>query len=352
MVVQEKTSSANQAIKNLIELIGFLVYSLTLMVVAVYKRCLPSIYQKKKRISGDVALVTGGGGGLGRLLALRLAKLGATVVLWDVNIKGVDETVGLVKGIGGKAYGYRCDLADKEDVYRVAKKTQQEVGDVTILINNAGVVSGLPLLSTPDNLIKRTFDVNIIAHFWTAKAFLPKMIENDRGHIITIASLAGHLGVNKLVDYCASKYAAVGFDESLKAELDSQGVRGVKTTVVCPYFIQQTGMFDNVSSKFLPKLKANDVADRTIEALLYEEDVVILPGYLKALLMLKPIMPWSVKSMFSKKFIPDASPHHQPTPIVQIKESEDSFPQKILNNSVSASVTQTKPNLDKQGKDL
>ncbi|CAH1283561.1 unnamed protein product [Diabrotica balteata] len=352
MATEKHSPSANQIVITVIEVIGFLAYSVALIIAAIYKACLPSAYQHRKNINGQIALITGGGGGLGRLLALRLARLGSTVVLWDVNEKAVEETVGLVKGVGGKAYGYKCDLADKEDVYRVAKKTQEDIGDVSILINNAGVVSGHTLLNTPDHLIKRTFDVNVVAHFWTVKAFLPKMIEKDNGHIITIASLAGHIGVPKLVDYCSSKYAAVGFDESLKIELENQGIKGIKTTVVCPYFIQQTGMFDAVNSKFFPRLKANDVADRTIDALLKDEHIVIVPGYFRWFMPLKLWMPWSVLSYFISYMLPDAAPQHQPNPIVQIKESEDSLPQKITNNSLSASISQTNPSFDTKGKDL
>ncbi|KAI8125711.1 Short-chain dehydrogenase/reductase family 16C member 6 [Lucilia cuprina] len=120
---------------------------------------------------------------------------------------------------------------------------------VSLLINNAGVVSGLHLLDTPDHLIERSFNVNVMAHFWTTKAFLPKMIENQRGHIATIASLAGHVGITKLVDYCASKFAAVGFDEALRLELEVLGHTNIQTTCVCPFFIQQTGMFDDVNAR-------------------------------------------------------------------------------------------------------
>ncbi|KAG5886616.1 hypothetical protein JTB14_037392 [Gonioctena quinquepunctata] len=339
-------------LKTVLEVIAFLLHSAVLIIKAIYYACLPSSYQRYKNISGEVALVTGGGGGLGRLLALRLAKLGATVVLWDINTQGVEETVGLVKGIGGKAYGYKCDLADNDDVYRVAKKTQEEVGDVTILINNAGVVSGLLLLNTPDHLIKRTFDVNIIAHFWTAKAFLPKMIEKDRGHIITIASMAGHIGVPKLVDYCSSKFAAVGFDEALKIELETQGITGVKTTVICPYFIQQTGMFDNVKSHLFPTLKPNDVADRIILALRREENLVTIPGSFRFLGSLKSLMPWEVISLFIRETLPDASPHLSITPVVQIKGSENELRDKINDNTLSSSVSQMKHRLLTTGKDL
>ena len=97
--------------------------------------------------------------------------------------------------------------------------------------------------------IERTFNVNVMAHFWTIKSFLPEMINNKKGHIVTIASLAGHSGTNKLVDYCSSKFANVGMDEALKAELYVQGVSSfIKTTVVCPYYIS-TGMFAGVQSK-------------------------------------------------------------------------------------------------------
>ena len=101
----------------------------------------------------------------------------------------------------------------------------------------------------PLEKIERTFNVNVLAHFWTIKSFLPEMINNKKGHIVTIASLAGHSGTNKLVDYCSSKFANVGMDEALKAELYVQGVSSfIKTTVVCPYYIS-TGMFAGVQSK-------------------------------------------------------------------------------------------------------
>ena len=97
--------------------------------------------------------------------------------------------------------------------------------------------------------IERTFNVNVLAHFWTIKTFLPDMINQKKGHIVTVASLAGHAGTNKLVDYCASKSANIGMDEALKVELMVQGLDSfIKTTVVCPYYIS-TGMFAGVESK-------------------------------------------------------------------------------------------------------
>lgn len=79
------------------------------------------------------------------------------------------------------------------------------------------------------------------------------MIENNDGHIVTIASMAGYVGVPKLVDYCSSKSAACGFNDSLNSELAAMGVTGVNTTLVCPFFIRATGMFDSVSSRLILK---------------------------------------------------------------------------------------------------
>ncbi len=96
-------------------------------------------------------------------------------------------------------------------------------------------------------MIEKTFQVNTMAHLWLGKAFLPSMIEKNHGHVVTIASMAGKFGMAGLCDYCASKFAAVGFDESLRNELVHMGKDNVHTTVVCPYFIN-TGMFDGVQT--------------------------------------------------------------------------------------------------------
>ena len=122
-------------------------------------------------------------------------------------------------------------------------------------------MSGKDFLELPDDKIEATFDINVLSLFWTGKAFLPSMIQRNRGHIVTIASASGLIGVARLADYASSKWAAVGFDESLRAEL-SKVAPGVMTTVVCPFYIN-TGMFRGVRSRFpflLPILEEDDVA--------------------------------------------------------------------------------------------
>lgn len=244
----------------------------------------------KKDIAGQIALVTGAGGGIGRLLALNLAKLGCKVVCWDVAKLANEETVRLIKEANGVAFGYQIDLTKKAEIYRTAKLVQSEVGKVDILINNAGVVSGKDVMNCTDEQIVRTFDVNILAHFWTIKSFLPAMKVQKKGHIVNIASLAGMNGINHLVDYCASKFAVVGLSEALDIELKIENQEGIKTTVVCPYFVT-TPLFEGINSQIVPVLTPEHVAESTVNAILTEQTVCILPSYLIALQMLKSMIP-------------------------------------------------------------
>ncbi|KAL0275365.1 UNVERIFIED_CONTAM: hypothetical protein PYX00_003229 [Menopon gallinae] len=323
---------------NVIDLLVFLALALVYIVESIVQLFVPINY-RTKRISGDIVLITGGGGGLGRLLAERFAKMGCVIVVWDINKKAVEETVEKVKSQGGVAHGYVCDITNRERVYSTAKDVKREVGRVSILINNAGMVSGKPFLETPDALIEKTFDVNVISHFWTVKAFLPDMIDSRRGHIVTIASLAGTVGMTKLVDYCASKYAAIGFDESLRIELECYGHHNIHTTVICPYFIKSTGMFDGVHTRFIPILEAPYVADRIVQAVVTNEKQVYLPGIFRALLLLKGFVPWRVSSMFLRALVQDAHPDH----IVNknyTKDIDNEYSKKLLLETATETLEQ------------
>jgi all-trans-retinol dehydrogenase (NAD+) len=171
-----------------------------------------------------------------------------------------------------------CDVSDRDAVYRQAAALTAAYGPVDVLINNAGIVSGKTFLETPDEKMLQTMNVNTLAHFWTGKAFLPSMLERNSGHIVTIASAAGIIGVRGLADYNASKFAAFGFNESLRMELRRRK-SAVKTTIVCPFFIN-TGMFDGVKTRFpflFPILKQEYVARRIVKAVLKDWGKVIMP---------------------------------------------------------------------------
>jgi len=241
-----------------------------------------------KNVNDKVILITGGASGLGRLMAFDFARRGARVVVWDLQSRALKELEKEAAGEGLPITGMVCDVTNKSAVYRYAKTVLKKVGPVDILINNAGIVSGKTLLETPDAKIEKTMQVNTLALFWTVKAFLPAMLERNSGHVVTIASAAGLIGVRGLADYCASKFAAVGFDEALRMELHRQKSR-IKTTVICPFFID-TGMFAGVKTRFplfLPILKPVTAVKRIIRAILKNRKRLIMPAFAYSVLLLR-----------------------------------------------------------------
>lgn len=222
------------------------------------------------------------------MMALSFAELGAKVVAWDIDEAALGRLEAEAKGRGLSVLGIKCDVSDKEDVYRRAAETVAAAGPVDILVNNAGVVSGSTFLDTSDEKLRRTIDVNVMSAFWTAKAFLPSMIERNRGHLVTISSAAGIVGVTGLADYSASKFAAFGFHEAIRMELRRLKSE-VRTTVVCPFFID-TGMFEGVSTRFpflLPILKSERAAARIVGAVLRNRKRLVMPPFVYSVYLLR-----------------------------------------------------------------
>ena len=217
---------------------------------------------------------------MGRSLALKMARCGGTVVIYDLDESALDATVEEILATTGRdAYGFVCDVSDREEVYLTAEKVHEAVGKVDILVNNAGIVSGRRLMDTPDEKIEAVIGVNTLALFWATKSFLPDMLEKGRGHVVTVASAAGLVGVDKQVDYSASKHAAVGFAESLRVELKKTGYPDVKTTIVEPFYVN-TGMFEGVKTRFprvLPILDPDVVTERIVEAIQRDRQELKMP---------------------------------------------------------------------------
>lgn len=240
-----------------------------------------------------LALVTGGASGIGRSLALELARRGAVPVLWDLDEERLGGVLGELEAAGAsKAYGYVCDVRDPGAVADTAGRVRREAGDVEVLVNNAGVVSGTRLVDLTEEMVRRTFEVNVLALFWVTKAFLPAMIDAGRGHIVTVASAAGLVGVARQTDYSASKHAAVGFDESLRNELRHVAPR-IRTTVVCPYYID-TGMFLGVRTRvpfLLPILRTDDVARRIADAVAADKRMLVVPPIVRLIPLLRVLPP-------------------------------------------------------------
>jgi len=248
-----------------------------------------------KDVSSDTVLITGAASGIGRLLSYEFAKLGCKLILWDIDKNGLDVTVKECSQLGAEVSCNVVNLADADDIKRNVEIVKKIDEKVDILVNNAGIVSGKTFLDTPDEKIDLTMKVNTMAHFWLLKGFLPRMLETNHGHVVTVASLAGKLGSPGLVDYCASKFAAVGIDAALRCEVYKEKKDGVHTTCVCPCFIS-TGMFAGIENSFLtryvvPILSPEYVVSKMMDAILINQQMLLLPKFSYFLAMMEPILP-------------------------------------------------------------
>ena len=236
--------------------------------------------------AGACVVITGAGSGIGRLMALRIVEEGGRVAIWDINGEAARTTADMANAQVGadpsdpKAIAFTVDVTDNAAVQRAAADTIDALGRVNVLINNAGVVSGAPFEDLTEQQIRRTFAVNVLSLFWTTKAFRPALKKQQRAAIVTVASAAGIVAVARQTDYAASKFAAVGFTNSLRSELKKAGSH-IHTLTVCPYYID-TGMFEGVTTKFpllLPILKEQAVADRIVEAVAKGRERLIMPPF-------------------------------------------------------------------------
>jgi len=151
--------------------IYYLFLSLFYLIWDSLKACFSSFLCKRSRhdFGKDICLVTGAAQGVGRLFAKELAARRAVLVLLDIQEEKLEQVVDEISlETGAEVHGYVCDLSKREDIYKVAERVKEEVGDVSILINNAAVMSGRSLLESKDEAIERTFDINCLAHFWVS----------------------------------------------------------------------------------------------------------------------------------------------------------------------------------------
>ncbi|XP_006885303.1 PREDICTED: 17-beta-hydroxysteroid dehydrogenase 13 [Elephantulus edwardii] len=272
-----------------------IVLDLLLLLVTIIYSYLESLVklfipQKRKSVSGEIVLITGAGHGIGRLTAYEFAKRKSKLVLWDINKRGVEETAAECRKLGTAVHTYVVDCSNREGIYSSISQVKQDMGDVTILVNNAGVVYPADLLSTKDEEIIKTFEVNTLGHFWITKALLPSMMKRNHGHIVTVASVCGHGVIPYLIPYCSSKFAAVGFHRALTAELAVLGKTGVKTSCLCPVFVN-TGFTKNPSTRLWPVLETEEVARNLIDGILTNKKMIFVPSFINLLLTLERFLP-------------------------------------------------------------
>ncbi|ODM96030.1 Epidermal retinol dehydrogenase 2 [Orchesella cincta] len=267
------------------DLIVLLVMTIAAHIRAVYRNFVPP---PPKSLVGKVVLVTGSSGGIGRQICSQLAPKGAVLVCWDVDKRSNDNFVkDLVAKTGVKAFSYQVDVSDRSHVQTVLQKVRQDVGDINIVINNAGIMPCKPFLKNTPEELEKLFQINVLAHFWVLQEVLPRMIEVNEGHIVTTCSATGIIPTRNLAAYSGTKHAVHGFIESLKDELRYDSRKpNIKFTTVYP-FACSTGLLSGIKSysrfPFILNevLQPEEVAEKLIDGLQRNYEHVYIPNFIR-----------------------------------------------------------------------
>jgi NAD(P)-dependent dehydrogenase (short-subunit alcohol dehydrogenase family) len=194
---------------------------------------------------GRVAVVTGGGYGIGRAIALRLAKEGCAVGVLDRNLTDAEGTLSLIDRAGGRGAVAQADVSHANEIQAAVSALEAALGPVDILVNNAGILFTAPFLETTHARWRALMEVNLDGAFHGCQAVLPGMIARGRGAIVNMASWTGKKGVANHSAYATSKFAVIGLTQCVAAEVAPHGIR---VNAVCPGIIVDTRMRDDAEA--------------------------------------------------------------------------------------------------------
>lgn len=248
-------------------------------------------------LAGSIILITGAAMGMGKMYArLAVEDRASQVILWDVNAELLEETARELEGRGSKIHTQVVDVSRLEDIERAAEQTRAEAGPPDILINNAGIVRGKYFWEHDQRSdIAATMNINTLALMHITREFLPDMIEGGRtSRIVNVASAAGLLANPRMSIYSSSKWAVVGWSDSLRLELIQAGHRHVAVTTFCPSYIK-TGMFEGARGPLLtPLLEPEAVTRRVWRAMKEGTPMLMMPWTVKLSTALRGVLPLAV----------------------------------------------------------
>jgi len=255
-------------------------------------------------VRGTNVVVTGAAMGLGKLFASNAVKEGAaTVILWDANESALKETAAELEAAGGTIQFEVVDVTSPDRVAAAAERVRDDIGTVHVLFNNAGIVRGNGYFweNEPRDFLL-TMEVNSIGPMLVAREFLPAMVASGtQCRLVNIASSAGLNAIPRMAAYSASKWAAIGFSDSLRLELEQAGHDHVRVTTVCPTYIN-TGMFDGAKGiLFTPMLQQEDVVERTWTAMLKGRPFVVMPWTSKMNKVLSAVLPVRLRDRYLRR---------------------------------------------------
>lgn len=225
---------------------------------------------------GKTVLITGGASGIGKIMGRKVLERGAQkLVIWDINKQGIEAVKNEFFQWNEAIIGYQVDVSKVEEIQEVASKTKTEVGEIDVLINNAGIVVGTYFHEHSHNDIARSMAINADALMHITLEFLPQMLERNSGAICNICSSASLISNPKMSVYVASKWGAAGWSDSLRLEM-KQLKKNISVTTMMPYYIN-TGMFDGVKSKLIPILDPEKAAEKIIKSIEKKRKLVAWP---------------------------------------------------------------------------
>jgi all-trans-retinol dehydrogenase (NAD+) len=242
-------------------------------------------------LTGKRVLITGGASGIGRALAARFAAERAHLVLLDRDARALERAVAELRAGGATVQGHVVDVTDDDSVLRARDAVRAEGGPIDVLVNNAGVVFGGPFLEVPLERHLATYRVNVLGTVAMTHAFLPDLIGRPEAHLVQVASASGFVGVPFGATYASSKWAAIGFAESLRLELAELGHRHVHVTTVCPSYVS-TGLFAGARAPLLSRMiTAERVATEVLRAVRSDRAFVRTPWLVEVTPFLRGVLP-------------------------------------------------------------
>ena len=248
-----------------------------------------------EQLRGRNALVTGAGGGLGAYIARALAGEGVNLAVTDLPGSSVDGLSAELRTRGVQVEHAPADLTDRDERRRLASWAADALGPIDILVNNAGVEFGGPFLDTSPEQLELTVAVNLLAVMDLTRLLLPGMLDRRRGHVVSMASLAGKIPPPQLASYGATKHGVVGFTGALRAELADEPVG---FSAICPGFVGRVGMFGRLEpyieggSVPMGTIPPERVGDAVVRAIREDVGEIVLNRRpVKPLILLNAIAP-------------------------------------------------------------